>query len=52
MLRMGTLGNGTAWMSRAKRFHRPRPSPIPSGTPTTIPRPTATVACHATVAAS
>ena len=33
MLRMGTLGSGTAWMSPANRFHRLRPSHDPERYP-------------------
>jgi hypothetical protein len=44
----GTLGCGTALIARAKRFQSTRPKMIPSGTPTTVPSPTATLDCQAT----
>ncbi len=49
---MGTLGSGTASISWAKRSHSERPSAMPSGTPKTVPAPTATVDCQAMVAAT
>lgn len=48
----GTVGEGTALISRAKRPHRKRPTMMPSGTPTTVPKLTAIVDCQAMALAS
>ena len=49
---VGTVGLGTAAISRANLVQSDLPTTMPTGTPTTVPRSATTDACDATVAAS
>ena len=48
----GTVGWAPPSIVWAKRSHNERPTTMPTGTPTTLPIPTAMVDCHATTEAS